>query len=350
MPQPVALIMAGGRGQRFWPLSTEARPKQFLDLEQSGRTLLQTTADRVLPLVGSPERLFVASGTRYLPLIREQLPELPEGNLLVEPEARDSAPAISLSALRIQQRLGNVTMGVFSSDHRVEDAAAFHAVVSSAVTLAEAQRGLVSIGVTPTRPATGYGYVERGEPHGVGFEVARFVEKPNRAKAEAYVKGGRHLWNAGMFVWPVETILDELRLHATDLMGPLDRAFADGDVENAFVDLPKISIDYAVMEKTARAFVVEGNFGWDDIGDWAALERLLPAADGAGGAVFGPHAGHDAQGNIVYADGADDVLVAYGVKDLVIVKRGDTVLVLPKSRVGDIKAVLEDERLREWVP
>jgi mannose-1-phosphate guanylyltransferase len=350
MPQPVALIMAGGRGQRFWPLSTEARPKQFLDLEQSGRTLLQTTVDRVLPLVGSPDRLFVASGTRYLPLIREQLPELPDGNLLVEPEARDSAPAIALSALRIQERLGDVTMGVFSSDHRVEDGDAFRQVVQQAVHLAERERGLVSIGVTPTRPATGYGYVERGAAAGSGFKVARFVEKPNRAKAEAYVRGGQHLWNAGMFVWPVEAILTELRTHAADLMTPLDAAFSGDRVDEAFGDLPKISIDYAVMERTERAFVVEGDFGWDDIGDWAALERLLPAADGAGGAIFGPHAGHDAHGNIVYTDGADDVLVAYGVSDLVIVKRGDTVLVLPKSRVGDIKAVLEDERLRDWVP
>ena len=350
MSEPVALVMAGGRGQRFWPLSTEARPKQFLDLERRGRTLLQSTVDRIVPLVGGPERVLVATGSRYLPLVREQLPELPEANLLVEPVGRDSAPAIALAALRLRDRFGDVGMGVFASDHRIEDSAAFERALRSAFDLADARRGLVTIGIRPTRPATGYGYIERGEAVMDGFRVKRFVEKPNRTRARAYADSGAYVWNAGMFVWNVDTILAELDRHAPELMLPLREAYAADAVDRRFGELPKVSIDYAVMEKTDAAYVVEGAFGWDDIGDWAALERMLPKDDGAVHTVFGAHAGHDAAGNIVYTDGPDDVLVALGVEGLVIVKRGDTVLILPKDRVGEIKGLLEDERLRDLSP
>ncbi len=346
MHDAVALVMAGGRGQRFWPLSTESRPKQFLDLERTGRTLLQATVDRVTPLVGGPERVLVATGERYLGLVREQLPELPAENLLVEPVGRDSAPAIAAAALQIRARFGDAAMCVFASDHRVEDPERFLAVLRQAIELATSRRGLVAIGVPPTRAATAYGYVERGEAVPGGFRVARFVEKPARSRAEAYLQGGRHLWNAGMFVWNVDTILAELDRHAPELMRPLREAFATGTVAERFAALPKISIDYAVMEKTDAAYLVEGGFGWDDIGDWAALERLLPQDDGEVRTVFGAHAGHDEAGNIVYTDGPDDVLVAFGVEGLVIVKRGDTVLIFPKERVNEIKALLEDERLR----
>jgi mannose-1-phosphate guanylyltransferase len=268
----------------------------------------------------------------------------------VEPVGRDSAPAIALAALRLRDRFGDVGMGVFASDHRIDDAAAFERALRSAFELADVRRGLVTIGIRPTRPATGYGYIERGERVMDGFHVSRFVEKPNLTRARAYVDSGAYVWNAGMFVWNVDTILAELDRHAPELMLPLREAYAAGDVDLRFAELPKVSIDYAVMEKTDAAFVVEGRFDWDDIGDWAALERLLPKDDGSVHTVFGAHAGHDAAGNIVYTDGPDDVLVALGVEGLVIVKRGDTVLILPKERVGEIKELLEDERLRALVP
>ena len=350
MADAVALIMAGGRGQRFWPLSTETRPKQFLDLERSGRTLLQATVDRVLPLVGRVDRVLVATAEPYVDLVLEQLPELPRENLLVEPVGRDSAPAIALAALRIHERFGDVVMGVFSSDHRVEDPEAFLGSLQAAIELADAQRGLVTVGIPPTRAATGYGYLERGEEVAGGFRVAKFVEKPSQQVAERYLAEGRHLWNAGIFVWRVSTILAALDHHVPTLMTPLRAAVADDAVHERFGSLPKISIDYAVMERADTVFGVEGPFGWDDIGDWVALERLLPKVDGEERVVFGRHAGHDAAGNIVYTDGEDDVLVAFGVEGLVIVKRGDTVLVFPKDRVGDIKRMLEDDRLREMVP
>jgi mannose-1-phosphate guanylyltransferase len=350
MSDRVVVVMAGGRGQRLWPLSTEARPKQFLDLERRGRTLLQTTVDRVGLLAGGPERTLVSTVAPYMPLVREQLPDVPEANLLVQPEGKDSAPAIALAALHVQARFGDVPMGIFATDHVIEDGAAFERALGRAFELATSRRGLVVVGIRPTRPATGYGYIKRGSPALDGFRVARFVEKPDRDRAQDYLDSDAYLWNAGMLVSTVDTILTELDRHAPELMTPLREAFGGDRLARAFAELEAASIDYAVMEKTDAAYVVEGDFGWDDIGDWAALERLLPRQDGVVHTVFGAHAGHDASGNIVYTDGPDDVLVAYGVENLVIVKRGDTVLIVPKDRAAEIKTLLEDERLRELVP
>ncbi len=351
----VAVIMAGGRGQRFWPLSTPERPKQFLDLGHAGRSLLQATFDRVLPLVGDPERVFVATGRRYVALVRQQLPEVPAVNLLVEPEGRDSAPAAALAALTVHARYGDVIMGLFSSDHRINGGDDFEATIEQAVALAEDSDGLVTIGITPNRPATGYGYIEMGEPTDGGFKVRRFVEKPNLRTAEAYLSSGAYLWNAGIFVWSTGAILQELDCHAPEVMRPLRDAFHQGEVGRVFPELPKISIDFAVMERTELAYVVPGDFEWDDIGDWVALERLL-REEGAGDSeaasantVVGRHVGVDTSGNIIYTEDPDDVVVTLGVDDLVVVKRGNTVLLVRKDRVQDIKELLQDERLAELI-
>lgn len=346
----VAVIMAGGQGQRFWPLSTPSCPKQFLDLSQCGRTLLQSTYDRVLPLAGRPERVMVATSAAYADLVKEQLPELPHENLLIEPMPRDSAPAIALACLTIEDRFGGDTVvGFFSSDHEVGNVPAFAACARSAISMAAEQDGLVTIGITPTRPATGYGYIEVGAALGPGHRVGRFVEKPNLPTAEAYLKGGKHLWNAGIFVWRVGTALAELDQHDPELMQPLRAAVRTGTVAAAFPTLKKISIDFALMERTDRALVVPGNFDWDDIGDWVALERLLAPQDGPGGAntVVGRHVGLDASRNIVYTDGPDDVVITLGVHDLVIVKRGNAVMLVHKDRVQEIKTLLADERMAE---
>ena len=339
----VPVIMAGGRGQRFWPLSTVDRPKQFLDLERSGRTMLQASFDRLVPLAGSPSGVFVVTGSRYVALVREQLPDLPLGNVVVEPVGRDSAPAVALASLAIHERTGGATLGFFASDHRIEDVAAFHAAIRNAITLAEDERGLVTLGITPTRAATGYGYIERGERVGAGFRVRSFVEKPNAAKAEAYLASGSFLWNAGIFVWRSEVILAELDAAAPDLMRPLRAMVRERRVVEAFGELPAISIDYAVMERTKRALVVPVACGWDDVGDWVALERLLHADSEAGATntVVGHHVAFEASGNIVYTESDDDVVVTIGVHDLVVVKRGNTVLLVAKDRVEDVKRVLD---------
>lgn len=351
----VAVIMAGGQGQRFWPLSTPERPKQFLDLSHSGRTLVQGTYDRVLPLVGDPERVFVATGRRYVPLVREQLPEIPTVNLLVEPEGRDSGPAAALAALTVHARYGDVIMGMFSSDHRIGAGDAFEETLRAAHALADATDGLVTVGISPRRPATGYGYIEKGPPSDGGYVVERFVEKPNLRTAEAYLSSGDYLWNAGIFVWSTLAILQELECHAPEIMRPLREAFHHGEIGRVFPTLPKISIDFAVMERTEHGYVVPGDFEWDDIGDWMALERLLREDRDSGvqvegaNTVVGRHVGMDTSGNIIYTEDPDDVVVTLGVEGLVVVKRGNTVLLVRKDRVQDMKTLLADERLSEII-
>lgn len=341
------VIMAGGQGQRFWPLSTVERPKQFLDLERTGRTLIQATFDRLLPLAGTPDRVFVATARRYVELVRDQLPEVPAENVIVEPTGRDSAPAIALASLTIHQRFGGATVGFFSSDHRITDVAAFQSAVRDAIGIAEGNIGLVTLGITPTRPATGYGYIEMGQRVGPAYRVRRFVEKPDVVHAQGFVDAGTFAWNAGIFVWRTETILRELERHASDILVPLRRALADGTLGSVFPELPARSIDYAVMEHTERAYVVPVECGWDDVGDWVALERLLNVG-GAGAAtntVVGSHVGYEASGNIVYTEDGEDVIVTVGVHDLVVVKKGNTVLLVAKDRLDSLKSVLREAAL-----
>jgi mannose-1-phosphate guanylyltransferase len=341
----VPVIMAGGKGQRFWPLSTSDKPKQFLDLEKTGRSLLQSTFDRLLPLVKSPNHIYIATAKRYLDLVKEQLPQIPLGNILIEPEARDSAAAIAFASLSIYNQHPASIVGFFSSDHRIGNVAMFQDNVRQAIQLARDTQGLVTLGINPNRPATGYGYIQAAEAIGQGYKVARFVEKPNLTKAQRYLDDGGYFWNAGIFVWPAKTILEELRQYAPELMMPLEQAFHDHTVKTIFPTLKKISIDYAVMEHSQKVYVIPGHFDWDDIGDWVALERLLQKGQEAHNTVLGTHVGLETAGNIIYTGNPDDVVVTLGVENLVIVKQGNTVLLVHKDRVQDIKKLLEDERL-----
>ncbi|MEZ4633169.1 MAG: mannose-1-phosphate guanylyltransferase [Deinococcales bacterium] len=344
----VAVIMAGGTGQRFWPLSTAEYPKQFLDLERKGRSLLQATYDRLLPLVISKEHILVVTGSRYADLVKEQLPELAD-NIILEPVGRDTAPAVALAALTVEARFGNSLMGIFSSDHRVGKVAAFQQTVKDAIKLTQETKGLTTIGIKPSHPATGYGYIQVGAPiNEYGYKVSRFVEKPNKQTAEAYLTSGEYLWNNGIFLWYTDTILWELSKFIPELMSKLNEAFMNDNVSEVFAHLPKISIDYAVLEKTQKASVVAADYDWDDLGDWGVLERLLPNQDNLN-TVVGKHIGIEASGNIIYTTHEDDVVVTLGVKDLVVVKRGNTVLLVPKDRVQDIKKLLADERLSQVV-
>lgn len=344
-----AVIMAGGSGQRFWPLSTADYPKQFLDLERQGRTLIQATFDRLLPVAQQPERIFVVTGERYAALVREQLPLLPAENVIVEPTGRDTAPAVALAALTLKARLGNPVMGLFASDHRVGKPEAFQALLGRAIALAQETLGIVTLGIKPSFAATGYGYIERGKALHLpefhdAYRVARFVEKPNLAKAEEYLATGHYDWNAGIFLWHVETILGELAQYSPALLQLLRQAMQAGTVADVFPTLQKISIDYAVMEKTSKAYVLQADVDWDDIGDWVALERLLEA-DQSINTVVGKHIGLETSNNIIYTTDENDTVVTLGVHDLVVVKRGNTVFLVAKDRVQDIKKLLGDDRL-----
>lgn len=345
----VPVILAGGKGERFWPLSRRDRPKQFLRLDGSGRSLLQATAMRVLPLGGGYENLWVVTAAHLVKGVFAHLPELRKENLLVEPEGRDTAAAVAWATLEIKERYGeDVVIGIFPADAWIKDEDAFHATLEQAAFLATARDLLVTLGIAPSHPSTGYGYIEQGQSIGEmpGFLVKRFTEKPDLKTAEAFVQSGRFSWNSGIFVFRPRVMLSELKLYLPELPALL---LAEGKA--AYARLPKISLDYAVMEKTASAAVLPAMFGWDDLGDWTALERLL--RDENPNVEVGKHLCLETSGSVFYTTSGDDLIVTIGLEDVVIVRDGNATLVVKKDRVQDIKKVLkllnEDPELQRWV-
>jgi len=339
-----AVILAGGRGERFWPLSRSSRPKQFLRLLPGGKSLIEATAERLWPLTGW-ERMLVSTSERLVPLIRAHLPDLPEANLVVEPEPRDTAPAVAWAALEVARRFGeDQVVGFFPADHYVEDAPAFHQTVEAAAAFARREAAIVTLGIAPSYPATGFGYIEQGPEVANGVHrVGRFVEKPDREAARRYLALGKFFWNAGIFIARPSVLLAELNLRAPEILAPLrEHGLA------AYPALPKTSFDYAVMERTDKAYVVPARFGWDDLGDWTALERLL-REDGKN-VELARHVGLDTEGAIIYATSKDEIIVTLGVRDVVIVRDGEVTLVVAKDRVQEIKrllAMLKREPFRE---
>lgn len=337
----VPVILAGGKGERFWPLSRKHRPKQFLSLDGSGRSLLQATAERLLNTAGGWERLFVVTASHLEEGVRSQLPQLPAENLLVEPEGRDTAPAVTWSTLEVAKRYGeSALIGFFPADHWIDNQAAFEKTLEAAADVARQTDAIVTLGITPTHAATGYGYIEQGEKLGVfgaasypAYRVDRFTEKPDRETAEAFLKNGRFSWNGGMFVFRAEVALKELRHHAPDILLPLEERGIE-----AYPTIPKKSIDYALMEKTNCAYVLPVTFGWDDLGDWAAIERLLKSEDL--NVELAHHVGLDTRGALFYATNEDDLFVTIGLEDTVIVRDGKVTLIVKKDRTQDIKDVL----------
>jgi mannose-1-phosphate guanylyltransferase len=345
-PTLVPIILAGGKGERFWPLSRRQRPKQFLCLDGGDRSLMQATADRLLPTASGWENLWVVTAARLADLVREQLPELPEANLLIEPEGRDTAPAVAWSTLEVAQRYGeDVTVGFFPADHYIPDRAAFQTTLAQAAAVAQAQGAIVTLGMTPTFASTGYGYIEQGaaldlpglDPTGgtTAYKVARFAEKPDRATAEAFLESGKFSWNGGMFVFQAKTALAELDRHAPEVIAPLR---AQGVA--AYATVQKVSIDYALMEKTANACVLPVTFAWDDLGDWGAIERLHQQP-GNPNVELAQHVGLDTQGALLYASDPQDVVVTIGLEDTVVVRDGNVTLIVKKDRTQDIKKVLQ---------
>jgi mannose-1-phosphate guanylyltransferase len=342
----IPVILAGGSGERFWPLSRRAKPKQFLQLDGTGRSLIQATADRLAPLSDGVENIYIVTGQQHRGLILEHLPDLPLQNLVVEPMARDTAPAVLLAALRVRDHHGPETiMGVFHSDHRIGNLTSFHLAVAAAIEAVKLEGGLVTLGMTATYPATGYGYIEKGEHKRQvgGFtlnQVSRFVEKPNAETAEAFLATGRYSWNAGMFVFRASTILEEYAKHAPELLAELE-AVHNGTraaLTAAFERIPKISVDVAIMERSDQVLVIPAEFEWDDLGDWNAVARLLQGANP--NVEVGQHLGLDTSGAILYTTG-DDLFITIGLEDVVIVRDGNVVLVARKDRTQDIKKLVE---------
>ena len=337
----VPVILAGGKGERFWPVSRLACPKQFLCLDGGDRSLLQATADRLERLAGSWEDLWVITAEHLADRVRQQLPHLPEANLLVEPVGRDTAPAVAWATLEIANRYGQeAVVGFFPADHWIADEAAFCQTLRAAATLAAERGAIATLGITPTYAATGYGYIEQGEAIGTygdrpAYQVSRFTEKPDAPTAQTFIDSGRFSWNSGMFVFPASVMLEELKKHAPSLMQPiLDQGVA------AYPSLEKLSIDYAVMEHTAHAYVMPVAFGWDDLGDWNAVERLLKQPDDKN-VNLATHIALDTEGSIVYASNAEEVVVTIGLRDVVIVRDGNATLVVHKDRTQDIKQAVK---------
>jgi len=340
-PTVIPVILAGGKGERFWPVSRRQYPKQFLCLDGSGSSLLQATANRLLPLAESWESLWVITAAHLADGIREQLPALPERNLLIEPEGKDTAPAVAWATLEVAQRHGEGAIaGFFPADHWIADEAHYRDTLKAAASLAGDRGAIATLGITPTFPSTGYGYIEQGEPVGtyadlVAYQVARFTEKPDQATAESFIASGRFSWNSGMFIFPAGVMLQELDTHAPQVMQPLRAQGVD-----AYSKLAKLSIDYAVMENTDKACVMPVAFGWDDLGDWNAVERLLKSPEKPN-VEMAQHLGLDTTGSIVYASDDEELIVTIGLEDVVVVRNGKATLVVHKNRTQDIKKAVK---------
>ncbi|MDJ0590298.1 MAG: mannose-1-phosphate guanylyltransferase [Pleurocapsa sp. MO_226.B13] len=338
--QLIPIILAGGKGERFWPVSRLKRPKQFLCLDGSGRSLLQATADRLLDLAGGWENLWVITSEIIASGVKEQLPDLPESNILVEPQGKDTAPAVAWATLEVAQKYGkDAIVGFFPADHWIEDTLAYQKTLQTAARQAAFEPSIVTLGITPNQPATGYGYIEQGAEKASFdglpvYQVTRFTEKPDKTTAQSFIDTGKFSWNSGMFIFKAEVVLDELKKYAPDLLHLLLEKGPE-----AYPELDKESIDYALMEKTQLACVLPANFGWDDLGDWNGVERLLKGD--RDNVELGTHIGKNTQDAIIYTSDDDEVIVTIGLKDVVIVRDGNVTLVVDKDHTQDIKQVVK---------
>ena len=346
------VIMAGGSGERFWPLSRKDRPKQFLKI--LGETsMIQDTFKRAL-LLTSVDNIFVFTGRAHYDILRSQVPDLPRGNIFCEPVGRDTAPCIAMAALCLESIDPSTVMVVLPSDHLIIGDDEFVETTNLGIRAAVATGGLVTIGVKPTRPEPGFGYILAGDGQVPGLpgvaSVERFIEKPDLEAAQGYFASGRYLWNSGMFVWTVDAIKNAITMHLPELaegIRPIEAAVGREDfaevVWSSYGRLPKASIDYAVMEKASNVWVVPARFQWDDLGSWSALDRVLPG-DAHGNHLIGQVLSVDTKGSIVKSSSPYRLVATFGLEDAIVVDTDDVVFVASKKRACDLKKVLAQLR------
>jgi mannose-1-phosphate guanylyltransferase/mannose-6-phosphate isomerase len=335
-----ALILAGGSGTRFWPLSRRARPKQLLALEGE-RSLLQQTVDRLAPLV-PPEQAWVCTTRALADTVRRQLPELLPEQVLAEPEGRNTAAAIAWAVSSMPEELRHEPLAVLPADHRVADGEAFRAALGAAAGVAREQGRILTLGVTPRWAETGYGYLELGEPlpGPTGLRrVARFTEKPERETAEAFLASGNYLWNAGIFVFQGETLMREVARLLPELASGLREIAAEPEsLVERYGRLPRVSIDHGVMERLEDLATLPLDAGWSDLGSWEALAEVLEA-DPGGDRRSGDVVTVETRDNLLWAESG--TIAALGVSGLVVVRTGDAVLVLPRARSQEVRRLIE---------
>lgn len=332
--------MAGGVGSRFWPLSTPEYPKQFIDILGCGRTLIQLTADRFLG-VCPMKNFWVVTNTKYVDIVKEQLPDIPANHILAEPAARNTAPCIAWACWSIKKEDPCANVVVTPADAVVMNPEEFRRVINNALAFTDTHNAIVTIGIKPSRPETGYGYVEtEGVEEGEIHKVAAFKEKPDHDTAERYLKAGNHLWNAGIFVWNIDTITDSIINYKHNIATDMDKIAETGDVVNIFPNCEKISIDFAVMEPAAAdglVFTHPADFGWSDLGNWASLHDKLQKDTSNNGAV-GNVKLYECTNCVVHAEDAKKV-VLQGLDGYIMSEKNGQILVCKRS---------EEQRIRDF--
>lgn len=342
-------IMAGGVGSRFWPASREARPKQFLDILGTGKSLIRLTFERFLPLCPA-DRIYVVTHRDYKAQVLEHLPELRPEQVITEPARRNTAPCIAYTALKIRKLDPDANLVIAPSDHIVLSEKAFLDVVRSGLEFSARHDALLTLGIKPNRPDTGYGYIQYDRTGGEGSvcKVMRFTEKPPLEQARQFVAEGNYLWNAGIFIWKAGAVLDAFHHYMADIIQPLSggEKLLNTSREEAFIDsvypsLQSISIDYAIMEKASNVFTIPADFGWSDLGTWASLHAESPKDDHGNALQCRPALMYDTANCIVRAP-KDKLVVIRGLDGFIVVDEGDVLLIYPKSHEQEIKTVSKD--------
>ena len=340
-----ALIMAGGKGERFWPRSRVSLPKQFLSLTDDGKTMIQLTVERIRPLVDL-EDVYIATNKNYKELVKQQLPGLPEENILCEPIGRNTAPCIGLGAVHAAAKYEDAVMIVLPSDHLIKSNEIFAETFQEACSIAQKGENLVTVGITPNYPETGYGYIkyDKEKQDGAAYAVAQFVEKPDLDTAKGYLKDGTYLWNSGMFTWRVSTILNCFQQYMPSTYEGLMKIQAavgtvqeDAVLEAEFPKLESQSVDYGIMEKASNIYILPGNFGWDDVGSWLAVGRIKKN-DEKNNVVNGNVVTVNTENCVI--EGGDKLIATVGLRNMIVVDTPDATLISTKENAGEIKKVL----------